>query len=118
VHATDQLSVRVRDLSLIHDAMSRLRAEPPASLVGQPVSVVDLSTGSAELPPTDGMRITGDTVTVVVRPSGTEPKLKCYLEARVPPEQRQDLPAARAGARRVLDQIRVEIAQLLGMPNA
>jgi phosphomannomutase len=118
VHATDQLSVRVRDLGLIRDAMARLRADPPETLVGQPVTVVDLATGSAELPPTDGIRIVGDTVTLVVRPSGTEPKLKCYLEARIPVEQSQDLPTARAEARRVLDRVRTEIAQLLGMADS
>ena len=48
--------------------------------------MVDLASGTAELPPTDAVLITGKTVKVVVRPSGTEPKLKCYLEARRPPD--------------------------------
>jgi phosphomannomutase len=83
VHATGQLSVRVDDLSLIAAAMVRLRADPPRRLGGSEViSVEDLLAGGAGLPPTDGLRLrTADGVRVVVRPSGTEPKLKCYLES-------------------------------------
>ena len=65
--------------------MARLRARPPATLAGQPVVVIDLLAGSDRLPATDGVRIVGDTISVLVRPSGTEPKLKCYLEARLSP---------------------------------
>jgi phosphomannomutase len=86
VHQTAQVSVRVDDLAQIAQVMGRLRAEPPASLGGRGVeSVDDLSAGSAELPPTDALRyrLEGD-ARVVVRPSGTEPKLKCYLEVVVP----------------------------------
>ena len=85
LHATDQLSVRVDDLSLIQDAMSRLRATPPEQLGGRSVeSADDLLAGSAELPPTDGLRYRlAEGGRVVVRPSGTEPKLKCYLEVVV-----------------------------------
>jgi phosphomannomutase len=115
VHATDQLSIRVEDLSLIGDAMARLRSSPPATLVNQPITVVDLAAGSPELPPTDGLRLLGDSVTVVVRPSGTEPKLKCYLEARIPVEDSQDLVRARAAAARLLDSVREEIAAALGL---
>ncbi|GAA4064435.1 phospho-sugar mutase [Nonomuraea soli] len=82
LHLTSQLSVRVDDLSLITGAMARLRAEPPTSLGGRAVEAADdLSEGSAQLPPTDGLRyrLAGDG-RIVVRPSGTEPKLKCYLE--------------------------------------
>ncbi|HTE74786.1 MAG TPA: phospho-sugar mutase, partial [Actinomycetes bacterium] len=91
LHATDQLSVRVDDLSLIQDAMARLRATPPQRLGGRAVqSAEDLLAGSPDLPPTDGLRYrladdeTGGEGRVVVRPSGTEPKLKCYLEVVVP----------------------------------
>lgn len=89
LHATDQVSVRVTDLAEIGAAMSRLRDQPPTSLGGLAVtSAEDLSTGSVEttgLPPTDGLRyrLEGG-ARVIVRPSGTEPKIKCYLEAVVP----------------------------------
>ena len=58
VHQTDQLSVRVDDLALIAAAMARLRARPPATLAGQPVTVLDLAAGRPDLPPTDGILIT------------------------------------------------------------
>jgi len=75
LHATDQLAARVEDLSLIAAAMDRLRATPPTSLGGHEVERVDdLSEGSEELPPTDGLRYTLSAgARVVVRPSGTEP---------------------------------------------
>src|SRR4051812_31473467 len=91
VHATDQLSVRVSDLTLIDRAMASLRAEPPVALGGSDVTEgLDLAEGlpldgGDRLPPTDGLLYrTAAGVRVVVRPSGTEPKLKCYLEAVVP----------------------------------
>ena len=62
------------DLSLIADTMLRLRADPPATLLGEPATVEDL------LPATDGLRWRGAGIRVVIRPSGTEPKLKAYLE--------------------------------------
>jgi len=85
LHATDQLSVRVDDLSLIEDAMARLRAEPPSALGGRAVEQAeDLLEGTETLPPTDGLRYRlADGGRVVVRPSGTEPKLKGYLEVVV-----------------------------------
>jgi phosphomannomutase len=86
LHATDQLSVRVDDVALIEDAMARLRAEPPTALGGRAVERTDdLAQGSDDLPPTDGLRYAlADGGRVVVRPSGTEPKLKAYLEVVVP----------------------------------
>jgi phosphomannomutase len=81
-HATDQLSLRVNDLSDIPKMMQSLRAAPPKELAGIAVSHIDdLEVGSEDLPPTDGLRFVLDGGTrVVIRPSGTEPKLKCYLE--------------------------------------
>ncbi|SEG99506.1 phosphomannomutase [Nonomuraea solani] len=86
LHATSQLSFRVDDLSLIAAAMHRLRTDPPAGLGGYAVERADdLNEGDGGLPPTDGLRYRlADDVRVVVRPSGTEPKLKCYLEVVVP----------------------------------
>lgn len=81
-HATDQLSIRVDELEQIARMMTSLRSSPPKELAGLAVTLLqDLSLGSPGLPPTDGLRLTldGDT-RVVVRPSGTEPKLKCYIE--------------------------------------
>ena len=86
MHATDQLSVRVVEVSQITEAMDRLRAAPPTALGGYAVlRIDDLATGGSGLPPTEGLRyVLSDQARVIVRPSGTEPKLKCYLEVVVP----------------------------------
>ena len=82
LHETQQLSVRFSDLGEIDEALARLRTAPPAALGGRRVaSAEDLSRGVGGLPPTEGLRYRLDRdARVVVRPSGTEPKLKCYLE--------------------------------------
>ncbi|RKT85353.1 phosphomannomutase [Saccharopolyspora antimicrobica] len=90
LHETGQISVRVSDLSLIPRIMRRLRAQPPAQLAGTAVDVRDL------LPQTDALVVTGaGGLRVVIRPSGTEPKLKCYLQVV---EQVDDLPTAKRRA--------------------
>jgi phosphomannomutase len=115
VYLTDQLSIRVEDLRLIDEAMRRLRSAPPAGLGGgQVVSCDDLSTGGGGLPPIDGVRFRTDHgVRVVVRPSGTEPKLKCYLEAVLPPGG--DLVADRARVTATLRAARTDLAAALGV---
>src|SRR4051812_6396681 len=115
VHATDQLSLRVADLSLIETAMASLRAEPPATLGGDVVSEVrDLEEGGP-LPPTDGLLYrTAAGGRVVVRPSGTEPKLKGYLQA-VGPVAAGDLAGARAQADRRLAAIKDDLAARLSL---
>ena len=111
---TAQLSARVEDLTLISDAMARLRANPPAVLLGETVTVTDLLTGG-DLPPTDGVRLEGETLRVVVRPSGTEPKLKAYLEVRATPEESSDVRAARADAATRIAALRTEMSAALGL---
>ncbi|MCQ9387914.1 phospho-sugar mutase [Brevibacterium sp. 50QC2O2] len=102
VYLTRPLTFRVTDTTLIADAMERLRGRPPQALGDVPiVTVTDLAQGSAQLPPTDGLLLeaeTGDRV--IIRPSGTEPKLKCYLEAYepVPGHAAAEVPAAQARA--------------------
>jgi len=100
VHASDSFAVRVQDLSLIGLVMSRLRESPPISLGGVPVvRVEDLGAGLAGLPPTDGLRyFLQDESRVIVRPSGTEPKLKVYLEAIIGVEDSSGLVAGRTEA--------------------
>lgn len=116
LHATDQLSVRVQDLSLIADAMRRLREQPPTALAGLPVTKAeDLTQGTDTLPPTDGLRYTLDGARVIVRPSGTEPKLKCYLEVVVPVQAKEGLPAARTEATGLLAAIKRDLAVAAGI---
>jgi phosphomannomutase len=117
LHATDQLSIRVSDLSLIRTAMANLRDQPPTSMGGLDVeSVDDLSLGSAELPPTDGLRYRlTEGARVIVRPSGTEPKLKCYLEVVVPVHPDDGVDAARISAAGRLDAIKADLKRALGI---
>jgi phosphomannomutase len=115
LHATNQLSVRVERLSEISAAMNRLRAAPPDSLGGRPVEQADdLATGLGGLPPTDALRylLTGG-ARVIVRPSGTEPKLKCYLEVVVAVDG--DVAAARAVAASQLAAIKDDLATALAL---
>ncbi|MEV6688890.1 phospho-sugar mutase [Streptomyces sp. NPDC051130] len=119
LHATDQLSVRVSDLSVIASAMAALRAQPPVSLAGLRVtSAEDLSHGTQALPPTDGLRyyLEGDyRARVIVRPSGTEPKLKCYLEVVVPVSEASDLAPSRARGQEILDAIKKDLSAAMGI---
>jgi phosphomannomutase len=118
LHATDQLAVRVTDLGEIAAVMARLRAAPPRVLGGRAVTTVeDLAAGLGNLPPTDGLRYRlGDDARVVVRPSGTEPKLKCYLEVVIPVGAGGDVAAARARATAELARLTADVAAAAGLP--
>ena len=119
--ATSQLSLRVTELSERDVMMARLRAEAPVALAGAEVTTVqDLAEGSAEttgLPATDGVLLaTVDDARVIVRPSGTEPKLKCYIEVREEVPVGADeaaLGAVRAAAREHLEQITTDMRAAL-----
>ncbi|RKQ33637.1 phospho-sugar mutase [Kocuria tytonis] len=111
LYATAPLTFRVADLSLIGRGMARLRENPPAELAGSPVvEFVDLAEGGPEMLPTEGilMRTEADD-RVIVRPSGTEPKLKCYLEVVLPVAEGAAVPRAEAARRlaAISDQLRV-----------
>ncbi|MFG1603035.1 phospho-sugar mutase [Actinoplanes sp. NPDC049265] len=109
VHRTDQLSVRVEDLAEIGRAMSHLRGAPPATLLGEPMTFEDL------LPENDILRLTTSSARVVIRPSGTEPKLKAYLEV-VRPATAATLTADRAAATEAVAALKTETATALGLP--
>ncbi|MXM67167.1 phospho-sugar mutase [Streptomyces sp. HUCO-GS316] len=116
LHATDQLAVRVKDLSVIADAMRRLREQPPTALAGLAIiRAEDLTQGTDKLPPTDGLRYTLEGARVIVRPSGTEPKLKCYLEVVVPVATHADLPTARTKASELLAAIKGDLSAAAGI---
>ena len=120
LHLTDQLSARFADLDQIPATVDRIRQSPPATLGGSPVTtLVDLSTGADGLPPTEGLRfVMADDTRVVIRPSGTEPKVKCYLEVIEPlarDASDEAVGAARGAARRRLNDLKAELAALLGI---
>jgi phosphomannomutase len=104
VHATAQRSIPFDGLdgmARMEAAVDALAGAPPETLLGEPViEVEDLRRGE-RLPPTEGIVLRAARIRLVVRPSGTEPKLKCYAEAvvPVPGERPEDLASARtAGA--------------------
>ncbi len=115
LHATAQLSVRVDDLSIIARAMETLRTSPPSSLGGLAVtSVDDLADGYHGLPPTDGIRLGLEGATrIICRPSGTEPKLKCYIEVVVPVDD--SIEASREIADEKIAGIKKDLAEALGI---
>jgi phosphomannomutase len=114
VHATRQVSVRVSDLTRIAAVMAALRADPPASVAGLDVtSFEDLAHGSDALPPTDGLRLVlSSGARIIIRPSGTEPKVKCYLQSVVPVAG-GELASARARADSELEAISADVARWL-----
>ncbi len=118
VHATDSFSVRVQELAQIGVLMARLRDEQPTSLSGVEVTRVDdLSRGDGGLPPTDGLRyLLADDSRVIVRPSGTEPKLKVYLEVIEPVAGAGALDAAKSAAAARLAALRTEFESLTALP--
>lgn len=124
LHLSDQVSARFADLDQIGATVDRMRSGPPATIGGSPVTeVVDLAAGTDDdrggLPPTEGLRLlTEDGTRVVVRPSGTEPKVKCYLEVIEPVDPGADHDAvtqARRNARHRLDAVAGDMRAALGI---
>jgi phosphomannomutase len=104
--ATDQISLRVKDLSIIENLMKILRTNPIQELDGQTVVFTDYLNGWGNLPGTDAIQLDlADGRRVIVRPSGTEPKLKCYLLAVADESNRSQsmLASLRAAMQKVLD---------------
>ncbi|CAN1645251.1 {ManB} Phosphomannomutase [Candidatus Nanopelagicaceae bacterium] len=81
-HGTEQISIRVSDMSAITRLLAGLRQNPPQEIAGRVVeSIDDLAAPKDGLPPTDGLRIwLAGGIRIIVRPSGTEAKMKCYIE--------------------------------------
>ncbi|WP_041254906.1 phospho-sugar mutase [Frankia sp. EAN1pec] len=119
VFATGQVSVRLDDLAAVAAAMRRLRTSPPDRVAGRPVTAVrDLLTGAVDgLPPADVLIFDLDGgARLVARPSGTEPKLKIYLQAVADRAAVAAIgpAAARRRAQTQLDALRDAAADLLG----
>jgi phosphomannomutase len=104
--ATGQISIRVKDLSIIENLMKKLRTNPIQDLDGQAVVFTDYLNGWGNLPGTDAIQLDlADGRRVIVRPSGTEPKLKCYLLAVSDqgPKSQSMLASLKAAMQKVLD---------------
>jgi len=105
-HGTEQISIRVNSINEVAQLMGGLRNNPPKEIAGRLVeSIEDLEKPTNDLPPTDGLRIwlAGGT-RIIIRPSGTEAKMKCYVEVIA-----KDSPSAQI----VLDELRLPLKALL-----
>ena len=105
-HATEQISIRVNDLSLISSLMNKLRTNPISDIAGFKILTMDdLAKPTNSLPPTDGLRFTLEqSIRIIIRPSGTEPKIKCYIEV---------VNSEKSVALSLLEQLRPSLRELL-----
>jgi phosphomannomutase len=106
-HATEQISIRVADMGAITKLLAGMRSNPPQEIAGRSVeSIDDLAAPTDGLPPTDGLRLwLSGGVRIIIRPSGTEAKLKCYIEVITPDQQ---------SAERELNSLRAPLKAFLG----
>ncbi|HET6953634.1 MAG TPA: phospho-sugar mutase [Acidimicrobiales bacterium] len=120
VHATAQRSLRFEGpdgAAQMRAAVDRWADAPPATLAGAAVTGVEDLRRGLRLPPTDGVLLRAGGRRLIVRPSGTEPKLKCYAEAVVPVPPGggpQDLAAARAEGAATVEALLGEAVARLG----
>ena len=105
-HGTEQISIRVSDMSAITRLLAGLRQTPPKEIAGRAVeSIDDLAAPTDGLPPTDGLRIwLAGGIRIIVRPSGTEAKMKCYIEV---------VTATSEESQKLLDEIRQPLKEFL-----
>ncbi len=117
LHTSDQVSVRVNSVAQVSDVMGRLRKNNITQFGSFEISEFrDLAIATPDLPATDGVtfilagRQDISRARVIVRPSGTEPKIKCYLEVVC---NSNDLDGARASSRIALDELASAVQPLL-----
>ena len=94
-------------MGAITELLANLRSNPPQEIAGRAVeSIDDLAAPSDGLPPTDGLRLwLSGGVRIIIRPSGTEAKLKCYIEV---------ITLDQESAERALSSLREPLKALLG----
>jgi len=121
VHQTAQWSVRVAGgdaMEQLTAAMQRMRSAPPAELAGRPVIAIDdLVDGdqARRFAPSDVLIWHLEAGRIVVRPSGTEPKLKAYIEVVEPVTDHGDLATSRQRAQVALDELVAATAAATGL---
>ena len=121
VYLSSQVSARFDDVAQIPELMSRLLAAPPSLLAGSPVVATDdMNEGFAGLLPTNGLHLAAESgARVIIRPSGTEPKVKAYLEVIEPVALGDsgvaDVAGARAAAGAAMAALRADVEALLGV---
>lgn len=118
VHVTRQRSLRLSGadwLSRVTEAMATVRAAPPSEIAGRRLLDVEDLLAGERLPPSDVLIWTLDGARVVVRPSGTEPKLKCYAEVVAPVADGDDVWALRRAALEQIDDVLDATAELFAL---
>ena len=95
-HRTEQISIRVASLDQVDKVLAKIRSDRPEAIAGYKViKFEDLLAPENSLPPTNGLRIWLEQgVRIIIRPSGTEAKLKCYIEVVRPDGTDQDKESA------------------------
>jgi len=106
-HATEQISIRVNSIAQVDTLLDSLRKNPPQSIGGYALTQADdLERPTDGLPPTNGLRYWfGPNLRVIIRPSGTEAKMKCYIELCAPQNE----------AMVILPVLRSELAALMAV---
>jgi len=110
-HRTEQISIRVNDLAHVDTVLSELRLNHPKSFAGHAVrSYEDLLAPTDGLPPTNALRLfLDDGIRIIIRPSGTEAKLKCYIEVVRPSGSQSD----KSTAEETINSLRTELLAIL-----
>ena len=110
--ASLQMSVRVEDLADIPQIMSRIRANPPTHMGSIAVtSIDDFVNGFGDFAASDILRMhLADGSRVIVRPSGTEPKVKVYLDSSSTDGSATERIAA---AQHTIDTLELSVKELL-----
>jgi len=81
LHLTNQVSVRLDHVDIAKEKVKNLISNPPSHLASEAITqVIDMTEGYNQLPPSSGVILKLPDAQIIVRPSGTEPKIKCYLE--------------------------------------
>ena len=95
---TAQVSVRVENKAAVREILDRLTSNPPTEIQGRSIAIEDLSKPTGGLPPTDGLKLHVDGGDwIILRPSGTEPKFKAYIET-----SEENLEALKAEVKKLL----------------
>ena len=116
-YASSQISVRVTDVGIIARTMSAFRANPPAQVGSIRVEQIDdFRDGFGPFPASDILRmwLVGGS-RIIVRPSGTEPKLKIYIDASA---TEGDAATRIAEAERLVGELDAGMRQLLDTLSA
>jgi phosphomannomutase len=64
------------------EILANIRKNPPKEIDGQPLTFDDFAQGLFGLPKSDVLRFKNENYRIIIRPSGTEPKMKIYLQAK------------------------------------